>query len=62
MARALELLRSRPQFASVRDKFLAWVVGNSSTKGIMMAQLDHYIIDTLNKVAAGQAKNMWGNW
>jgi hypothetical protein len=55
MAKALELLRGRQQFDAVRSKFLAW------NGAVMLPQMDHYINDTLNKVAQGQALNLYGN-
>jgi hypothetical protein len=55
MAKALELLRNRQQFEAVRGQFLAWC------SGVMLPQMDHYIKDTLNKVAQGQALNLYGN-
>lgn len=56
MAKALELLRGRQQFEAVRGQFLAW---NSS---VMLRQMDHYMNDTLDKVAKGQGLNLFGNW
>lgn len=55
MAKALELLRGRQQFEAVRGQFLAW---NSS---VMLRQMDHYMNDTLDKVAKGQGLNLFGN-
>jgi hypothetical protein len=55
MAKALELLRGRQQFEAVRATFLGWC------SKVMLPQMDHYINDTLDKTAKGQALNLWAN-
>jgi hypothetical protein len=55
MAKALELLRGRQQFEAVRASFMAW------NNTVMLKQMDHYINDTLDKVAKGQGLSLYGN-